>query len=201
MTLFLAGHETTANALTWALSLLALHPDVAAKLEREVDEVLGDRRPEYADLSRLPYAACVFKETMRLYPPAYQLGRAALTETRVGGYQVPRGRMLLLNVYAVHRRAEIFDEPEAFRPERFLNGAEKKWPRGAYIPFSVGPRVCVGNHFALMEGQLVLVRLAQRLRLGGSIPKLVATDPLDTLRPAERVRMHVRPRERRAHAS
>jgi cytochrome P450 len=194
MTLFLAGHETTANALTWALALLSAHPNVAARLEQEVDALEG-RAPRFEDLGKLPYALCVFKEALRLYPPAYLIGRTALTETRIGRHVIPRGQVAFINVYGIQRRPDLYPEPDAFRPERFLDGAEKRWPKGAYLPFGGGPRVCVGNHFALMEGQLVLARLAQRFQLAGSAGPLPAGEPLITLRPKQSVRMRVVPRD------
>jgi cytochrome P450 len=190
MTLFLAGHETTANALTWALSLLSAHPEAAARLAEEVDALEG-RAPRFEDLARLPYAMAVFKEALRLYPPAYIVGRTTLTETRIGAHKLPRGQVVFLNVYGIHRRADLFPDPDAFKPERFLDGAEKRLPKGAYIPFGGGPRICVGNHFALMEGQLVLSRLAQRFELARSVERLVEAEPLVTLRPKQAVRMHV----------
>lgn len=194
MTLFLAGHETTANGLTWALGLVSQHPEVAERLAAEVD-VLGGRAPTFEDLAKLPYAMCVFKEALRLYPPAYLIGRAALTQTRIGRYDLSKGQVVLVNVYGIHRRADLFPDPDAFRPERFLDGAEKRWPKGAYIPFGGGPRICVGNHFALMEGQLVLARLAQRFRLAGSVASMPEAEPLVTLRPKQSLTMRVVPRD------
>jgi cytochrome P450 len=190
MTLFLAGHETTANALTWALSLLSAHPEAAARLAEEVDALEG-HVPRFEDLARLPYAMAVFKEALRLYPPAYVVGRTALTATRIGGHKLPRGQVVFLNIYGIHRRPDLFPEPEQFKPERFLDGAEKRLPKGAYVPFGGGPRICVGNHFALMEGQLVLARLAQRFELARSVERLVEAEPLVTLRPKQAVRMRV----------
>jgi cytochrome P450 len=190
MTLFLAGHETTANGLTWALALLSANPEAAARLTQEV-AVLEGRAPRFEDLAKLPYAMAVFKEALRLYPPAYIVGRTALTETRIGGHKIPRGQVVFLNIYGIHRRADLFAEPDVFKPERFLDGAEKRLPKGAYMPFGGGPRICVGNHFALMEGQLVLARLAQRFELAGCVERLVDADPLVTLRPKQAVRMRV----------
>jgi cytochrome P450 len=190
MTLFLAGHETTANALTWALSLLSAHPEAARRLNEEVDALEG-RAPSFADLPKLPYALAVFKEALRLYPPAYLVGRTTLTQTRIGGHKLPRGQVVFLNVYGIHRRADLFPEPDAFKPGRFLDGLEKRLPKGAYLPFGGGPRICVGNHFALMEGQLVLARLAQRFEIAHSVDRLADADPLITLRPKQDVRMRI----------
>jgi cytochrome P450 len=199
MTLFLAGHETTANALTWALQLIANTPHVAERLAREVDEALGTRLPAAADLGRLPYAAAVFKEAMRLYPPAYVVNRQALTRTRVLGHTLERGELVFCNIYGVHHDEQHFPRAHEFLPERFLDGAEKTWPRGAYLPFSLGPRICVGNHFALMEGQLVLARFAQRLALSGAIVGIAAAEPLITLRPRGPVTMTAQPRRPALH--
>jgi cytochrome P450 len=196
MTLFLAGHETTANGLTWAVALLSQHPEVARRLAEEADQLDG-RAPRFEDLGKLPYALAVFKEALRLYPPAYLIGRTALTETRIGGHRLPRRQVVFLNIYGIHRRAELFPDPDAFKPERFLDGADKRLPKGAYLPFGGGPRICVGNHFALMEGQLVLTRLAQRFKLEGSIERMVEAEPLVTLRPKQAVRMRITPRSER----
>src|SRR5439155_4354486 len=156
MTLLLAGHETTANALAWAQWLLGRHPDVYARLRAECDAVLGGRTPGFEDWPRLPYATQVLKEAMRLYPPAYLLGRVAERDFTLGGHRVAAGTIVMVNVLGMHRRGDYFAEPEAFRPERFEAAAEKALPRGAFLPFGGGPRVCIGNHFALMEGALIL---------------------------------------------
>jgi cytochrome P450 len=193
MTLFLAGHETTANGLIWSLSMLSQHPEVAQKLAAEADK-LGGRAPRFEDLPALPYALCVFKEAMRLYPPAYLVGRSALIDTRIGVHRIARGQLVFVNTYGIQRRADLFPEPLAFRPERFLDGAERRLPKGAYIPFGGGPRICVGNHFALMEAQLVLARLAQRYQLAGAVERLADPEPLVTLRPKQEVFMTLRAR-------
>ncbi|HEY2748139.1 MAG TPA: cytochrome P450, partial [Polyangia bacterium] len=182
VTLFLAGHETTANALAWSFHLLARHPDVYDRLATESRALLAGRTPTMEDLPRLPLAAMVLKETMRLYPPAYMVGRQAERDVPLGGITLRRGDTLFVNLYAMHRRADIFDAPDEFRPERFAPEREKLLPRGAYLPFGAGPRVCIGNHFALMEGQLILAHLAQKLTFhydGADIEP----EPLVTLRP------------------
>ena len=198
MTLLLAGHETTANALTWALQLVAISPEVALALKTEVDQVLGDRPPRYEDLPRLNTCLQVFKETLRLYPPAYLMGRIAQRESVLGGYRIPRGQLVFVNIYGMHRRAELFPQAQAFRPARFDDQAERRWAKSSYIPFGVGPRICVGNHFALMEGQLVLARCAQRLELAGAVARVAEAEPLITLRPEGRVHMRVMPRAQHA---
>jgi cytochrome P450 len=196
VTFFGAGHETTATALTWAWYLLAKHPDVYDRLRAEVDSVLVGRPPTYEDLARLPYALQVFKETMRLYPPAYLLSRVALHDVEVGGYRIKRGTTIMLSPYAMHRRADYFPDPTGFDPDRFTPENEAKLPRYAYMPFGAGSRICIGNHFALMEGQLLLATLAQRVRLSLLARGPIATEPLVTLRPLGGVPMRV---TRRAH--
>lgn len=194
LTLLLAGHETTANALTWALQLVSSCPDVAESLTAEVDRVLGGRPPSYADLPNLPISLQVLKEALRLYPPAYMMGRLSRVESELGGYRIPARQLVFVNIFGMHRREQLFPHGASFRPERFADNAERRWPKNAYMPFGAGPRICVGNHFALMEGQLVLARLAQRLQLAGSVPFIAEADPLITLRPRGRVRMRVRAR-------
>src|SRR5262249_43098053 len=153
--------ETTANALAWSFHLLARHPEVYDRLAAEARVVLGGRSPTMEDLPRLPTAAMVLKETMRLYPPAYMVGRQAEREVPLGALSLGPGDTVFVNIYAIPRRAAIFEAPDEFRPERFAPEREKLLPRGAYLPFGAGPRICIGNHFALMEGQLLLAALAQ----------------------------------------
>jgi cytochrome P450 len=163
ITLFGAGHETTASALTWAWYLLCQHPDIYQKVLQEVDSVLQGRRPTYADLARLPYCLQVFKEAMRLYPPAYAISRQALHDMEIDGYPVAKGTVVMVCPYALHRDPHYFPDPEKFDPERFTPEREKQLPRYAYLPFGAGPRICIGNHFAMMEGHLLLATLAQRV--------------------------------------
>jgi cytochrome P450 len=191
MTIFLAGHETTANALSWAFYLLARHPEAYARLRSEAATVLGGRPATAADLPRLGYALQVFKETLRLYPPAYLTSRMATCDVDVGGQTIPAGMDVLANVYGMQRNAEYFPEPERFSPERFEAAAEKRIPKGAYLPFGAGARVCIGNSFALMEGQLVLATLAQRVEFGLETREPIAAEPLVTLRPRGGVPMRV----------
>jgi cytochrome P450 len=191
VTLFLAGHETTANALAWSFYLLGRHPDVYDRLAVEARAVLGGRSPTMEDLPRLPAALMVLKETMRLYPPAYMVGRQAERDVALGPVTVRRGATVFVNIYAMHRRADCFAEPDAFRPERFSVENEKTLPRGAYLPFGGGPRICIGNHFALMEGQLLLAALAQRLRFVPLDAREVVPEPLVTLRPKGGLPMRV----------
>jgi cytochrome P450 len=184
MNIFLAGHETTANALGWAFYLLAQHPAIRERLEREADAALGGRTPTLADLPQLPYALQVFKEAMRLYPPAYVVARRALRDVTVGGYLVEKNDLVMINIAGMHRRAEYFAEPDRFDPDRFAPEREKAMNKRAFLPFGAGPRVCIGNHFALLEGHLAVAAIAQRVRLDlapGSAR--VETEPLITLRP------------------
>jgi cytochrome P450 len=178
MTLFLAGHETTANALTWSWYLVGRHPEAHARLAAEARAL--DGTPGFDDLVRLPYAVRVLKEAMRLYPPAYVMGRRTEREVVLCGRRLQAGSVVLINVYALHRRADYFPEPERFDPDRFAPAAEKAQVKGAYLPFGAGPRVCVGSHFALMEGQLLLAALARGLRFELDGP--VEPEPLVTLR-------------------
>jgi cytochrome P450 len=194
MTLFLAGHETTANALAWALHLLSRHPEVYARLQSEVDGVLGGRLPTLEDIPRLPYALQVFKETMRLYPPAYIIGRMTMRRVALGSHVLPRGMTVFINVYAMHRRAKYFPNPERFDPDRFRPEAEKEMVRSSYLPFGGGPRVCIGNQFALLEGQIVLAVLAQRIRFEAASTREIHTEPMITLRPKNGVPLLVRRR-------
>lgn len=184
MNIFLAGHETTANALTWTFYLLAKHPAVRDRLERELDAALGGRTPTLADLAKVPYALQVFKEAMRLYPPAFVVARRALRDVEAGGRLIRKGELAMINIIGIHRSAEWFPEPERFDPERFTPEAEKALPKNAFMPFGAGPRVCIGNHFALMEGHLALATLAQRVRfeLPPGAPD-AEMDPVVTLRP------------------
>ncbi len=200
LTLFGAGHETTATALTWAWYLLALHPEVYKTAQEEVDNVLQGRSPMYADLAHLPYSLQVFKETMRLYPPAYAMSRAPLHDVSIDGYKVRKNRdIVFVSPYTIHRRPDYFPEPEKFDPQRFTPENEKKLPRYAYMPFGAGPRVCIGNHFAMMEGHLLLATLVQRVEFELVPNQAIVPDPLKTvtIRPRNGVHLVVHRRERK----
>lgn len=183
MNLFLAGHETTANATAWAWYLLAQHPEIYNKMQAEIDAALGGRLPAFTDLPNLPYTLQVFKEAMRLYPPAYIIIRQAIRDTTVCGYPIPNGALLAVCPYIMHRKPEYFPEPEQFLPERFTLEFEKSLPRYAYMPFGGGAHVCIGNQFALMEGHLLLAALAQRVTFRLVPGQHITTQPLITLRP------------------
>ena len=161
MTLFLAGHETTALALTYTLYLLARHPEAAARLRAEARAVLGDRPPTADDLPRLKYAEQVVQESMRLYPPAYAIGRQALAGCRLGGFDLPAGGTVLMSQWVIHRDPRWWEAADEFRPERWTAAMQQALPRHAYFPFGGGPRVCVGNTFAMAEMVLVLAVLAR----------------------------------------
>ena len=171
--LLLGGNETTATGLTWAAYVLAKHADAQAELHREVDEVLGGRAPGAADLPRLQGIERAVKEAMRLYPPAYILGRQAVEDVTIGGYDVPRGSLVNLVPYITQRDPRWFPDPEAFRPSRFTD--EGTLPRGAYLPFGLGPRACIGRAFAMQESVAALAMLLQRyaLRIPASAPEVV----------------------------
>lgn len=197
VTLFLAGHETTANALTWTFYLLSQHPEVEARLHDEVDRVLAGRPASFEDLARLEYTEQVFFEAMRLYPPVYMLARKAEEDVTIGGYHVPRGSEVVLWIWHAHRDPRFWDEPWAFRPERFEKARAAERPRSAYMPFGAGPRACIGKTFAAMEGQLALATLAARHRLELAPGQAVELRPRVTLAPANGLRMKVRSRDQR----
>jgi cytochrome P450 len=194
MTLFLAGHETTAMALTWTWYLLSQHPEVEARLVDELGRVLQGRAPTTADLANLPYTEMVVREAMRLYPPAPGVAREPIEDVEIGGYVVPKGSLVTVNIYALHRDARFFDVPGRFDPERFARGWEDRMPRGAYLPFGGGPRVCIGNGFAMMEARLILATVAQRWRLSLEPGQDVTPVQLVTVRPKNGLRMRVEPR-------
>ena len=193
MTLFLAGHETTANAMSWTWHLLAHHPAAYDHLLAEIDAVLGGRSPTLEDLPMLPYALQICKESLRLYPPAYFTGRKTLCDITLGDYALPRGTLVMLSPYTLHRRADYFADPLRFLPERFSPEREAAMQRHAYMPFGGGPRVCIGNHFAMMEMQIMLVTLAQQVTFAATPGEIVA-EPLVTLRPKGGITMTVRRR-------
>ena len=163
VTLFVAGHETTSNALTWTWYLLSQHPAAEARLQAEVDAVLGGRPPALADLPHLPYTLRVIKEALRLYPPAWVLNvRRAAADTTVGPYALKRGDRLWLSPFVMHRRPQYYPDPERFDPDRWTAERERALPKFAYMPFGGGPRVCIGNGFALMEAHLIVAAVARR---------------------------------------
>jgi cytochrome P450 len=198
MTLFLAGHETTANALTWALILISKHPDVRARAEAEAAPLVQRGRPlTMDDLKALPFNLAVMKEAMRLYPPAYIIGRRTMRDVLVPGERpgetsrIAKGKVVFVNVLGMHRRPDLFPDPDRFDPTRFLGDRERAIPKFAYIPFGGGPRVCIGNHFAMMEGHLLLASIVGAATLDLASSREIATQPLVTLRPRGEVRVRV----------
>jgi cytochrome P450 len=189
LTLFLAGHETTANALTWTWYLLAQHPDVDARLQAEIERVLGDRLPTFDDVSRLPYTRMVIAEAMRLFPPAWAVGRLALHDYHLGEYRLPAGVVVLMSQWVTHRDPRFWPDPLRFDPMRFGPDAGATRPKFSYFPFGGGPRLCIGESFAWTEATLVLATLAQRWTA-----RLVPGDTVDlwpavTLRPRHGLRL------------
>jgi cytochrome P450 len=191
ITLFLAGYETTANALTWTWYLLAQYPEIYARVRAEVDHVLAGRTPTAADLPQLPYTLQVFKEAMRLYPPVHSIARQVARPFALGDYHLSVGTIVAVSFYVLHRRPDYFPDPERFDPERFTPQAEKNLSRYAYMPFSIGPRLCIGNHFAMMEGHLLLAALVQRVTFRLVPGQNVVPEPLITLRPRDGIQMTV----------
>jgi cytochrome P450 len=197
MTLFLAGHETTAIALSWTWYLLSQHPDVDAHLARELGAVLGDRPATVADVPKLTYASHVIAETLRLYPPAWSMGREAKDDMEIGGFHVPRGENVWFCPWAIHRDPRWFvDRPDTFRPERWEGDYAKTLHRYAYFPFGGGPRFCIGQAFAQMEAVLLLATLARNFKLRVLPRPRVVPMPSVTLRPRNGVHVRVERRRR-----
>lgn len=194
MTIFLAGHETTANALTWTWYLLSQNPVEEARFHEEIDQVLAGRLPTAEDYPRLKYAERVFAESMRLYPPAWLIGRRALSDYVIDGYTIPAGAILLMSQYVMHHHPKFFPEPERFDPERWTPEAKEARPQFSYFPFGGGPRLCIGEQFAWMEGVLVMATFAQRWRMRLAPGHPVAKQPLVTLRPKHGMKMVLAPR-------
>jgi cytochrome P450 len=194
VTLFLAGHETTALTLTYTFHLLSLHPAAADALWAELDAVLDGRPPTAADVPQLRYTGWVVRESMRLYPPAWAIGREVVETFEIGGYRASAGTQLLISQWVLHRDPRWWDDPDSFRPERWENDLARRLARGVYVPFGDGPRVCIGNHFAMMEAVLLVATLAQSHRLESSPAATLDLAPSITLRPRSGVRMVVRAR-------
>jgi cytochrome P450 len=190
-TVFLAGHETTALALSYALWLLARAPQLQARAREEVDAAVGRRRATLDDVPNLRFCDAVIKEAMRLYPPVYLVGREALCDVEIGGWPIPRGAQILSPQWLAHRDERWFSEPLAFQPERWLDGLEKRLHRFAYFPFGGGARVCVGNYFASLEAVLVLATILQRVEVAPHAPHRLRLRPSVTLRPETGVELVV----------
>jgi cytochrome P450 len=200
-TFLLAGQETTALALTWTWYLLSQHRAAQRRLEDELDTVLDRRIPEYADLVNLPYTRMVIDEALRLYPPAWGISRQAMGDDELGGYRLPRGWLAFVIPWVMHRLPTYWQNPEQFDPERFLPERSADRPKFVYLPFGAGPRQCIGNHFALIEANVILATLASRYRLRLAPSHRVEPWPLISLRPRYGMRMIIERREAPAAAS
>jgi cytochrome P450 len=197
MTLFLAGHETTALALSWSWYLLATHPEAEQKFHAELEEVLGangHRTPQVADLPKLKYTEMIAKEAMRLYPPAYAVGREAIEETEIGGFRVPRNTQLFAFQWVTHRDPRYFDRPDEFDPDRWATDSIQNLPKYAYFPFGGGPRQCIGNYFAMMEVVLLMATIGQRFKFSLDEGHKVEVLPVLSLRPRNGIKVVIQGR-------
>ena len=195
MILYVAGHETTALALSWALYLLAKNPGVEEKLLREAEDVLGPNNPTFGDLAKLPYSLQVIHETMRLYPPVWIIDRQAMEEDEFEGVKFKKDKAIMCLIYAMHRNPEYWPNPDRFDPERFsMENKHQKWHE-AYMPFGAGPRLCIGNSFAIMEMQLVLIMVLRRYTFVVDEEHPIELNPLITLRPRHGIKMKVKKRQ------
>jgi cytochrome P450 len=185
ITLLLAGHETTALALSWTWYLLSQHPEIDAKLASELQHVLGGRLPAASDLPQLSFTTQVVTEAIRLYPPVWGFGREAVGDFDIGGYTIPKGTTIIISPWVLHRHPSHFERPLEFRPERWSGDLARQLPRFAYIPFGGGPRICIGNRFAMMEAALILATVASRFRLEWQTDHPVVPFPSITLRPKD----------------
>jgi cytochrome P450 len=193
-TLCLAGHETTALAVTWTFALLAQYPEEEAKLHAEVDRVLAGRRASFSDLETLVHTRNVVQEAMRLFPPLYVLPRIAAEDTTVAGYAIPKGASVVLWIFFCHRDERWFPRPTTFWPDRFLSGSNGQLHPHAYLPFGAGPRACIGRHFGLAEAQLLVATIAKRYRLRMLSGRPIGPRPRVTLGPTRPIRMRLEPR-------
>jgi cytochrome P450 len=198
MTLFIAGFETTAIALSWIAYLLSTHPDVDARLHAEVRAAIGERAATADDLPKLKYVERVVNEALRLYPPAWAMDRLANADLELGGFRIKRGTDIWLSPWVMHRDPRFWTEPERFDPDRWDGDLQKRLPKFAFYPFGGGPRVCIGNAFAMMEATLVTATIAQRFRFASSGAPAPTPEPGFTLRPAPGVTVRVDRRVARA---
>ena len=182
ITIFLAGHETTANALTWTWLLLSEHPEAQASVLEELDAVLAGRTPAVADVTSLPFTRAVLHESIRRYPPAWAIGRRATADLHADGHRIPAGSVVVVSPWLLHHDPRWWDEPWGFRPERWLADGLAR-PRDAYVPFGAGPRMCIGESFAWLEATLVLATIARRLTLAHDPTHRVELQPAIALRP------------------
>ncbi len=191
MTIFLAGHETTSLSLSWFWMLMDQHPEEEQKLCDELKTVLDGRTPTFADIPRLKYTKQLIEESMRLYPPAWTVGRKSLAADEIDGYKISPSQNMMLMTYIVHRHPDYWEEPDKFKPERFNDENAKSIKKFAYFPFGGGPRLCIGNSFAMMEMQLVIATLAQRFKFRRTESHEIEKDALVTMRPKGGIKMKV----------
>lgn len=192
ITMYSAGHETSSNALSWTLYLLAQHPEIIKKVRAEVKSVLGDATPSFDDLRNLQYTRQVIEEGMRLYPPAYIVGRQAKEADEIMGHKIPKKSIFVLSISAVHQDERYWENPKEFNPDRFAPEKVKERPKLAYMPFGAGPRMCIGNHFAMMEMQLLLAMLIRQFDFELVKDHPVEMDPLVTLKPKYGIMLKMR---------
>lgn len=189
--LFVAGHETSANALAWTFYLLAKHPEVLQKVHAELNDVCPGRAPGFTDLRSLTYLTQVINESMRLYPPAWITDRVALEDDSINGLDIPKGTVVVPFIYGIHHNSSYWEQPEVFWPERFARERQKAKTPFAFLPFGGGPRLCIGNSFALMEMQLLLANWLRRFSFHLAPNQLITAKPLITLRPEHGIRMYL----------
>ena len=192
ITIYSAGHETSANGLSWTLYLLSQHPEVVEKIRAEARKALGERTPTFEDLKALQYTRQVLEEGLRLYPPAYAVGRETIGEDEILRQKIPKKSIVLIAIYALHRDTNYWENPERFDPSRFEPEKVKERPRLSYLPFGAGPRMCIGNHFALMEMQLILVMLLRKFDFELVKDHPIKPNPLVTLKPKWGIKMWVK---------
>jgi cytochrome P450 len=194
MTMFLAGHETTANGLAWTWHLLGRHAEVQERVQAEVADVFGGGLPTAADLPRLEFCERVIRESMRLYPPAFVVGRQAAEDFHLGEHFIPARTNVLASQWVVQRDPRWFDRPADFLPDRWADGLVMRLPKYAYFPFGGGPRVCIGNVFAMSEAILILALVVQRFRFTPTDDEPTLPQPAVTLRPGRPIEMHLHKR-------
>jgi len=193
VTIFFAGHETTAMVMTWMFYLLSQHTEVETQLRKEIADVLNGRTPTFADLPKLTYTQKVVQETLRLYPAAYLFAREAITDQSLDGYKIPAGMMIFITPFVTHRNPKYWPEPELFDPERFNPDQIAKRPSHVYFPFGEGPHLCIGNNFAMTEMQLILTMALQRFNIKLAPDQKIGLLPEATLRPKFGMRMNIEP--------
>ncbi|MEM7101671.1 MAG: cytochrome P450 [Bacteroidota bacterium] len=192
ITIYVAGHETSSNALSWTWYLLTKHPEVYQKVKQEVNEVLGDKRPDFETIMRLQYTRQVLDESMRFYPPAWATGREALGPDEILGHKFKKGDMFFMSIYELHRHPDYWENPDQFDPDRFSPDNRKGRPKFVYLPFGAGPRMCIGNNFAIMEIMLLMATMIRRYDYEILESHPVIPEPLVTLRPKHGVKLFVR---------